>query len=78
MWEEAGATFPVDGADVIIPAEWRLIVDVETPKSKNLECRGTLIIPNNVTKTTIWAEQIWFNGIGKIIPGTPDVLDAKI
>jgi len=79
MWEEAGAAFPADGEDVIIPAEWRIVINEDTPKIKNLECRGTIIIPNNLTKkVTIYAEQIWFNGIGKIIPGTKDVIEGTI
>ncbi len=45
MWLAEGATIPKDGDDVIIPETWRVVVNAETAKIKNLEVRGTLIIP---------------------------------
>ncbi len=40
--------------------------------------KGTLIIPQDVEKVTLNAEQIWFNGIGKIIPGTKEVMAGTV
>lgn len=46
IWNEAGFfNVPEDGYDVIIPNTWRVLVDVETAKLRNLDVRGTLIIP---------------------------------
>ncbi len=47
---------PADGEDAIIPAEWRLVVDVETAKLKNLEVQGVLIIPQDQATVIIHAE----------------------
>lgn len=45
-WIDAGLPgIPQDGDDVIIPDTWRIVVNCETAKLKNLEVRGTLIIP---------------------------------
>jgi len=74
MWIADGFVKPVAGTDAIIPASWKLVVDEETAKLNNLEVRGQLIIPQNVTKTIINAEQIWFN-TGKLVVGTQDILD---
>ncbi len=47
VWIDAGLTggVPADGDDVMIPSTWRIVVNCETAKLKNLEVRGTLIIP---------------------------------
>jgi len=45
----------------------------------NLEIKGHLIIPENVTsKIIINAEQIWFNGPNAaIIPGTKEIMEMS-
>ena len=74
MWIAEGLVKPIDNADAIIPASWKLVVDEETARINNLEVRGQLIIPQNVAKTIINAEQIWFN-TGKLVVGTVDILE---
>jgi hypothetical protein len=61
MWVEAAVDVPVNGSEVIIPAEWRILIDVDaTVFMKKLEVHGTLIINNSKEKTAINAEIIYF------------------
>jgi len=71
MWTEAGKAVPVNGSEVIIPAEWRLLIDVDsTVFMTKLEVFGTLIVNNSKTvETAINAEIMYFHG-GEIIPGS--------
>jgi hypothetical protein len=48
MWTEAGKTVPVNGSEIIIPAEWRILIDVNsTVFMKKLEVFGTIIVNNS-------------------------------
>jgi len=71
MWTEANYSVPVDGSEVIIPAEWRVLMDVNsTVMMKKLEVFGTLIVNNSkLFETAINAEIMYFHG-GEIIPGS--------
>jgi len=50
MWEGQFDHVPIDGESVIIPASWRVVVNVDTSRLTNLEVKGTLIIPQNITQ----------------------------
>jgi hypothetical protein len=71
MWAEAGVDIPANGSEVIIPAEWRILMDVNsTVFMKKLEVFGTLIVNNSKEfETEINAEIMYFHG-GEIIPGS--------
>ena len=53
---------PQDGDDVEIPAEWTLVLDVDTASLGTLTIYGDLYFDNNQSSLTLTAERIWVSG----------------
>lgn len=79
MWTESNMTVPVNGSEVVIPAAWRILLDVNSTVFMNkLEVFGTLIVNNSKKfETAINAEIMYFHG-GEIIPGSEQVLNGSV
>ena len=66
MWSDESNwlnnTLPVEGDNVTIPAEWKLLMDVSPPKLDRLIVAGSVVISEKIGDVTIEANAIWVKG----------------
>ena len=57
MWSDVSTwpsrILPVNGDNVTIKAEYKVLLDINPPKMNNLIIKGTLIIPDVLNSTVI-------------------------
>uniref|UniRef100_A0A8C4XEU0 PKHD1 like 1 n=1 Tax=Erpetoichthys calabaricus TaxID=27687 RepID=A0A8C4XEU0_ERPCA len=67
---------PVTGSSVVIPRGWLVVIDIDIPRLSKLSVYGTLEVPSNMSKYTMWAtNETSFNCSiqgGKLLVGQPD------
>lgn len=76
LWSDAanweGSVLPQDGDDVVIPAEWNLLLDIgETPILNSLTINGRLTFYNNNFDVNLRAKKIFVRA-GELLIGTED------
>lgn len=78
MWPNSKVPGP--GDNVTIPAEWKVLLDIDHPAPINIFIiNGTLIIPDSQSEVTIIANSIWVRGTLKAgSPAKPFVNNFNI
>ena len=75
-WNKASdwtsGAIPVEGENVVIEAGWKMILDVNPAKIKNLEILGSLFADETRAKTVITAKNIWIRSTGELHIGSQE------